>query len=101
MAKKKKLTSRQKIARKRITELFEKAKLENNAKEVSKEMMKVAFRLKQKYNVDFTKEEKVRFCKNCFNHLNDSNRRIRVAEGKIIITCLDCGQIKRFGYNKK
>lgn len=99
MAKNKKLTSRQKIARKRISELFEKAKSEDQ--DVAKEMMKLAFRLKQKYNVDFTKEEKIRFCKNCFNHLTDSDRRIRVSKGKMVVTCLECDAKKRFGYNKK
>lgn len=95
----KKYSSREKVAWKRINELFLKAK--NHAKkeaDVAKEMVRLAVRIKEKYNLSFSREQKLRYCKKCFTYFHDDNKRYRLREGKIVLTCKECGYVKRFSY---
>lgn len=92
--------SRKAIARRRVDDLFEKADTWfERDKKVSNEMIKTAYAIKQKFNLSFTKIQKLRFCKECLSYLKQGkNVRVRTGDGKTTLTCLNCGHIQRYGY---
>lgn len=63
--------------------------------------VKDVFRLSQTLRLRIPLEEKRKLCKKCFTYLKaGSTSRTRVAKGRIIITCLHCGTVKRLQYRR-
>ncbi len=93
-------TENQIIAEQRVAELFKQAEnmFEKN-KSLSIRYITLARKITLKYKISLTRDQKLRYCKNCLTYLKlGKNSRIRVINGKIILNCLDCGNIRRFGY---
>jgi len=87
-----------------IITLFEISK-ENFPSLISKNAITTALNYSKKYKVKIPKEIKREFCKNCLNILiPGNNSTTRFSSGKKpykIITCLNCGKVKRIGYSKE
>lgn len=88
-----------KIAEERIEILlnhaYNRAKIGDH--ELAKRYIEIARRIAKKCNVRFKKEQKLKICKNCNSYLLPGiTSRVRVYKGRVIITCLNCGSIKRY-----
>ena len=95
--KKKKAVARD-IALERIQYLFSAA---SNAysqdPELSNRYAFLARRVGMRYRVSLPSELKRKICKKCNSFLvPGANCRVRLSEGSIIITCLNCGNVKRY-----
>jgi ribonuclease P protein subunit RPR2 len=90
----------QKTAQTRINELFDEAeKLFELKPEYANNCVELARKISLRYKVPFSKEQKLRFCKNCKSYLLPSKTsRLRVSEGKIKVLCLKCKHIHRYRY---
>ena len=92
--------SNKRKALERINELFLQA--EENLGEnpdLSKRYVVLARKLQARYKVRFTKEQKMCFCKRCNAYLRKgANATIRLSGKNIVLTCRECGFVRRFGY---
>lgn len=82
-----------KEAEKQIKEFFENIK-DKNQREVKK-----IKGLAMHHNIKLGKLKR-KFCNKCFNPLENNSRK-RLNNGKMSITCLNCGNIKRYSYKDK
>ncbi|HLC74317.1 MAG TPA: ribonuclease P protein component 4 [Candidatus Nanoarchaeia archaeon] len=58
--------------------------------------VKKARRIAMKHKLRMPRELKRRFCKHCYHYLQPGvNARVRVHDGKVIITCWECKHIVR------
>jgi RNase P subunit RPR2 len=63
--------------------------------------VKDIFRLNGSMRVRIPLDEKRRLCKNCFSYLKPGvTSTTRVREGRVIISCAGCGNVKRLQYRK-
>ena len=94
--------NQQKIAFERIEKLFEQAALSfKEHPDLSKRYVALARKLSTRYKVRFTSEQKKNSCKKCNSYLkNGVNSRVRLANGKMIQTCLVCNNVRRMIYKK-
>jgi ribonuclease P protein subunit RPR2 len=61
----------------------------------------LAQKIGMRYRVSLPSDLKRKMCKKCNQFLvPGSNSRVRMGNGSIIITCLNCGSIKRYPFNK-
>jgi len=93
--------ARKKIARERIKKLFKEA--ERRAKEdrfeLSRRYVEIARKISMKYLVRIPKEYRMKYCKKCGSYLvPGKNCRVRLQKHKVVITCLNCGNVKRYPY---
>ena len=90
----------QNIARRRMCELFQRARELFEIKAIyANNCMRVARKISLRYKVPFNREQKLQFCKKCGVFLvHTKNSRIRVSSGKIKVLCLNCKNISRYGY---
>nr|WP_321497192.1 ribonuclease P protein component 4 [uncultured Methanolobus sp.] len=91
------------IAQERIEYLFGLARSEFSASsEMSKRYVALARKIGMRHRVSISSELKRTFCKNCGSLLvPGNNSRVRLKDDTIIITCLDCGSIKRYPFDKE
>ncbi|SDG30322.1 ribonuclease P protein subunit Rpp21 [Methanolobus vulcani] len=91
------------IAQERIEYLFDLAKGEfSENPELSKRYVSLARKIGMRHRVSIPSELKISFCKNCGSLLlPGNNSRVRLKDASIIITCLDCGNIKRYPFDKE
>ena len=90
-----------KIAIERINILLELAQLRMNEGEedLAKRYIDLALLISKKYNVRIPRDLKYKICKRCHSFLiPGKNARVRLKKGKVVITCLKCGQKKRYKY---
>ncbi len=90
------------IARERIALLFDLAekRMKEGEVDLAKRYVELMLNLSRKYNVRIPKEMKYRICKNCNSYLvPGKNARVRLRKHRIIVTCLSCGNVKRYVYN--
>lgn len=87
-----------KIARERIELLFENAtKWADDDSERSRRCIQIAKRIAMKQRIRIPKRYRRIFCAHCQTIQRPGiNSRIRIQHGKVIITCLECGQRKRY-----
>ena len=99
--KKKKAVARD-IALERINYLFSAASgIYGDDPELSNRYASLARKIGMRYRVSLPCELKRKICKKCNSFLvPGSNCRVRLSKGHIIITCLNCGDIKRYPLNK-
>ena len=91
----------QQIARERIEILLKLAEKEfEQYSERSKRYVELARKIGLRYNVRLTKEQKRKFCKNCFNLLTPSTSTVRLDSRSktIIIKCQKCNKLYRQPY---
>ncbi len=93
-----------KIAKERIISLLKLAEEEarkGNYDRVSRYVW-LAKRIGMKYNVRIPRSLKRRICRNCLSFMIPGlNCRVRIARGRVIMTCLRCGNIKRIPYKPR
>jgi ribonuclease P protein subunit RPR2 len=91
------------IAQERIEYLFDLAKSEfTENPEKSKRYVALARKIGMRHRVSIPSKLKRSFCKKCGSLLiPGNNSKIRLKGDTIIITCLDCGNIKRYPYRKE
>ncbi len=86
-----------KIARERIDILFKLAK-ENFFKNKTRanRYARLAWKIALRYNVRLPEKWKLSFCRGCKSFLMPGyNMRVRLNKGRVIITCLECGRVRR------
>ncbi|MFA6072994.1 MAG: ribonuclease P [Candidatus Woesearchaeota archaeon] len=90
----------QEIAEKRMVELLALAEMIfKEDKALANRYVFLARKLATKYKVSFSKEQKMKFCKNCGSFLVQGvNSRLRLSKGNLVIKCMDCNVIRRSKY---
>ncbi len=91
------------IAKERIKTLFEQAaETFSKNKTLTKRYVTLARKICMKMRMRMPQEVKRKYCKSCNNYLKSGvNARSRIREGKVILTCLDCGYITRISLSKR
>lgn len=82
-----------KEAERHISDLFKQA--EKNSKYASR-YIKIAKKTASRFNLKITKYKR-KFCKKCLSLYDSKNSERRIKKGKLIIKCLKCGNIQRYG----
>src|SRR3989304_10282998 len=91
----------QRIAKERIEILLALAEKEfKKNPERSKRYVELARKIGLRYNVRLAKEQKKKFCKNCYNLLTPSTSTVRLDSRSktIIIKCQKCNKLYRQPY---
>lgn len=98
MGEKNRFGNGKKIARERIDILFGNAKeWADNDSERSRRCILIAKRIAMKQRMRIPKRFRRLFCPQCHTLLRPGiNSRIRIQRGRVIQTCLICGQRKRY-----
>jgi len=94
---------RKRIASRHIERLLE-LSFDNLEKrpERSRRYVKLARDIIRKHKVQLSKEQKLRFCKECNTPLLPGKTcRVRTSSGMISITCLHCGSVRRFPFRQE
>src|SRR5256885_14474640 len=89
------------IALERMTTLFHLAEREALQRHAgrARRYVELARRIGMRYNVRVPAPFKRSFCKKCFAFLLPSvTARIRVGEGRVVVTCGACGAVQRYPY---
>ena len=94
--------SHQRVALQRINELLVQASdAFSEYPDMSRRYVLIARKMAMKYKVRFTKDQKRLFCKKCNAYLQQGNNcSVRLEHGRIVITCKECGSIRRIIYKK-
>jgi ribonuclease P protein subunit RPR2 len=95
--------SNSKVAKEHVAMLLEEA--EKNFLEypqISRRQVELARKMAMKYRVRFDSVQKRKFCKRCSAYLKQGiNSTVRLKNGKIILTCKECGFVRRWIYVRK
>ncbi len=88
------------IARERIEILMQLAgEVFHRDPKLARRYVELARRIAMRYNVRFPKRWKRFFCKACGSFLVPGvNMRVRCTKQRVVITCLECGKVKRIPY---
>jgi len=91
------------IARKRIEKLFKLANENfNDHPERSHRYIQLARKIAMKFNIRLSQEHKKHVCKKCYKYIvYGKNSRVRKNKKGIVITCLECGHVMRYPYERK
>ncbi|GEM_PF-248323 len=81
----------------KLIEMAEKMKFEDY--ELSKRCVTIARKIAMKYRVRIPKELR-NFCKKCLYPYRHDRMRVRVRKNRVVITCLNCGYVKRVPLKK-
>ena len=94
----------QNVARVRIETLLKLAGSESTKNpERAKRYVELAGKIGTRYNVRFSKQEKILFCKECNSFYTGTNLKVRLnpKTKAAEYECLKCGRVSRHGYSKK
>lgn len=85
-------------AREHVDELFiEAASVFDDDPQLSKRYVTLAIKTAMKHKISFDRNKKLSFCKQCNAYLKKGvNSTIRVHDGRMILTCKECGFVRRF-----
>ncbi len=88
------------IARERIEILMQLAReVFHRDAALARRYVELARRIAMRYNVRFPGKWKRFFCKACGSFLVPGvNMRVRCTKQRVVITCLECGHVKRISY---
>lgn len=93
---------RKKIASERIKELLTLSELCQDDEVLVANSIKTAVAISKRHKIRIPQNYKRKYCKKCFNFfIPGKTTRVRTGKGKITITCLKCGHIKRIPYTKE
>lgn len=92
--------SNKRKAEEHINELFSEAEsVFKDTPELSRRYMIIARKTAMKHKIRFDRQKKMLFCKQCNAYLKKGvNSSVRVSNGRIILTCKECGFVRRFAY---
>jgi|Deesub1362A_J573_1020465.scaffolds.fasta_scaffold00137_53 ribonuclease P protein subunit RPR2 len=85
-----------KIAKERISILLnmaDKMKFEDYA--LARRYVELAKKIAMRYRIRISKDQKRNFCKKCLYPYRHDRVRVRVRKSRVMITCLNCGFIRR------
>ncbi len=82
------------IAMERIKRLFEIMESTEDY-ELARRYVELARKIAMKYRIKLPKEYKLKFCKKCLYPYREGRFRVRIAKSRVIITCLNCGYVRR------
>ncbi len=90
-------TDIQQVARERIVTLFEQASTAfTRTPERSHRYVQMALRLAAKAGIRFPQEYRRSYCRTCKHYLRSGNNAtIRTRQGKLIVSCFNCGHHRR------
>ncbi len=91
------------IAKGRIYHLFQMAERMalDGKDEFARRYVELARKIGMKYLVRMPRRYKKNFCKKCLSYLiPGKNCRVRLKKGKVIISCLVCGEKKRYPFKR-
>lgn len=93
---------RTKIAKERIERLFELAEREfGHDPELTRAWLELARRISMRTRVRIPRELKRRMCRSCHRMLVPGrSARVRLKRGRVCITCLACGRVMRYPYDR-
>ncbi len=86
------------IAKERMDLLMERADLAalEGKMDLADRYVDLARRVGMRYNVRFSPEHRLKFCKACYRYLlPGSTSRTRLNRGRLVTTCLNCGHVTR------
>ncbi|MEM2300192.1 MAG: ribonuclease P protein component 4 [Candidatus Hadarchaeales archaeon] len=92
-----------KIALERIERLLDLAEeiYESNP-QLAERYVQLAWKIKTRYTIRFSKILKRRFCKKCFSiWIPGKTVRVRIKRGIIIWSCLSCGRVYRIPFKQQ
>jgi ribonuclease P protein subunit RPR2 len=91
------------IAAERVERLFELAEASfHDHPELSDRYVRLAWRLKTRYNLKLPPHLKRKFCRKCLSFWKPGvSCRVRVRQSRVTITCLRCGRVIRLPFKKK
>ena len=99
---KKKKAVRKKQAEERINELLILSEKHSSDPILSSNAIKTAVAISKRHKIRIPSRYKRKFCKGCYTlFIPNKTVRIRIGEGKISMTCLICGKVKRIPYLKE
>ena len=85
------------IAMERIIYLIERAqKFKNVDYELARRYIELARNISMKYRIRIPKKYKLLFCKKCLYPYRSDRFRVRIHKSSVIITCLNCSNVRRF-----
>ncbi len=85
-----------KIAASRIDFLLQSAEDKKMSDyELARRYIELSVRIAKKYRIRLRKK-KLKFCKKCLYPYRGDRMRVRVSKGVVRITCMNCGNIRRF-----
>ncbi|NHW89042.1 MAG: ribonuclease P [Archaeoglobales archaeon] len=85
------------IAMERIIYLIERAqKFKNIDYELARRYIELARNISMKYRIRIPKKYKLLFCKKCLYPYRSDRFRVRIHKSSVIITCLNCSNVRRF-----
>lgn len=91
--------AQKRTARERIRILFEQAVARPA---YAKRYMQLVKKLQKRYRLRLTPDQNRKICKKCFAFLRPGvNATFRTKEGNIVITCKECGHVRRVGYRRR
>jgi ribonuclease P protein subunit RPR2 len=92
-----------KIARERIALLFFRAReFFREDPLASDRCVSLARKISMRHRVRIDRHLRKQFCRHCYRFLvPGKNVRVRIARGKVIMTCLSCGRQMRIPVNKR
>lgn len=101
MAKSFKGASGKQIAKERVEILLARASEAKDSPDLSKRYVFLAREIAMKQRVHLKKTQKRMFCRGCGALLVPGrNERVRVQNGKVVLTCLECGKVCRVPVQK-
>ena len=90
------------LARQRMERLFEMAMQEHaHHPERSDRYIQIARKISTRIRIRMPSKYKGRFCKNCGCYLSAADRRVRLHQGIVHLTCLKCGKQSRIPYKNR
>jgi ribonuclease P protein subunit RPR2 len=92
------------IAIERMTRLFQLAEAEalQRHPDRARRYVELARKLGMRYNVRVPAPFKRSFCKECLAFLLPSvSSRVRVGQGRVVVTCTSCGAVQRHPYRRE
>lgn len=91
------------IAKERISILMQMAETAHSEdRELSSRYISLARKIGARHNVRFTKKDKLKLCKKCNSFMvPGKNCRIRTLKTRVVITCLECGAVKRIPFTRE
>lgn len=91
------------IARERMKILLDQAAMVfKEDQELARRYVFLARKIGMRNNVRLLREDKLRLCRRCNAYLVAGvTSRVRTHEGRLVVTCLDCGGVRRIPYARK
>lgn len=88
-----------KIAKERMHLLMERAiSMHSSRPDLSRRYFQLSKKIGMRYNVRIHREYKRKFCKHCFSFLGEG---WRLKNGRMSVTCKNCGKTMRYLYKPK